>query len=81
MTLQTIIEKLQQLRSRQRTHATRTWVRKHLARLPAHLADDLGVQTWESWGDASSHQPASERDRIETTSRFIGVTTRAYCCS
>jgi hypothetical protein len=55
MTLQAIIEKLQELRSRQRTRATRTWVRKHLARLPAHLGDDLGVQTWELWGDASSH--------------------------
>jgi hypothetical protein len=81
MTLQAIIEKLQELRSRQRTRATRTWVRKHLARLPAHLGDDLGVQTWELWGDASSHPAASARDRIETTSRFIGVTTRTYCCS
>jgi hypothetical protein len=47
MTLRTIIEKLQELRSRQRTCATRKWVHKHLARLPAHLADDLGVQISE----------------------------------
>jgi uncharacterized protein YjiS (DUF1127 family) len=45
MTLQAIMKKLHELRSRQRTRATRKWVRHHLARLPAHLVDDLGVQT------------------------------------
>jgi hypothetical protein len=43
MTFSTIREKLTELRSRQRIHATRRWVRNHLARLPEHLADDVGL--------------------------------------